>query len=99
MGGNWYCRSKDSMFEVPKPLSSKGVGVDAIPLEVRNSDVLTGNDLGKLGNVAEIPSQDEVKAFAIEMDLMEFSVEERHRKARELIRRDRLEEAWKIILL
>lgn len=99
MGGNWYCRSKDAMFEVPKPLSSLGVGVDAIPASARNSTVLSGNDLGKLGNVESVPEKDEVKAYAIEHDLMEFSEMERHQKAKELIRKNQLKDAWKIISL
>jgi flavin reductase (DIM6/NTAB) family NADH-FMN oxidoreductase RutF len=99
MGGNWYCRSKDAMFEVPKPLSTLGVGVDAIPEHARNSDILTGNDLGKLGNVDELPSEDQVKAYAIEHDLYEMSLVEQHKRTKELIRKGLLMEAWNIILL
>ena len=99
MGGNWYCRSKDAMFEVPKPLASLGVGVDAIPESARNSTVLTGNDLGKLGNVEKVPDQEAVKEFEIENDLMSFNEVQRHAKAKEYIRKNQLEEAWKIILI
>lgn len=99
MGGNWYCRSKDAMFEVPKPLSTLGVGVDAIPHHVRNSDILTGNDLGKLGNVDELPEEDQVKAYAIEHDLYEMSLTDRHKRIKELIRKGLLTEAWNITLL
>ncbi len=99
MGGNWYCRSKDAMFEVPKPLASLGVGVDTIPETARNSTVLTGNDLGRLGNVERIPDQEEVKEYAIENDLMSFNEVQRHAKAKEFIRKNQLEEAWKIILI
>ena len=61
MGGNWYCRSsKDALFEVEKPLRNLGIGVDNIPSEIRNSHILSGNDLGMLGNVESIPSLDEV---------------------------------------
>jgi len=57
MGGNWYCRANgNALFEVAKPLRSKGIGVDALPESVRNSVVLTGNNLGRLGNIAQIPS-------------------------------------------
>ena len=49
MGGNWYSRSNIGMFKVPKPLSSLGIGIDAIPEIIRTSTVLSGNDLGKLG--------------------------------------------------
>ncbi len=65
MGGNWYCRAHGSaVFEVEKPLSKKGIGVDQIPEKIRLSPVLTGNDLGKLGNVEELPSQEEIQAFS-----------------------------------
>src|SRR5690606_19857864 len=47
MGGNWYSRAQMGLFEVPKPLTTLGIGVDAIPEEIRNSSILTGNDLGK----------------------------------------------------
>ncbi|MBT8302344.1 MAG: flavin reductase family protein, partial [Maribacter sp.] len=49
MGGNWYSRANQGLFEVPKPLSSLGIGVDSIPEGIRTSKVLTGNDLGMLG--------------------------------------------------
>jgi hypothetical protein len=61
LGGDWYCRvTKDNLFKVPKPLTTLGIGVDALPHAVRNSLVLTGNDLGMLGNVAALPSAEEV---------------------------------------
>jgi len=63
MGGNWYSRASDGLFEVPKPLSSKGVGVDAIPETIRSSSILTGNDLGMLGNFEKIPREEEVRVF------------------------------------
>lgn len=57
MGGNWYTRaSKDSLFEIEKPIYSKGIGVDGLPIHARNSTILTGNDLGRLGNMSEKPS-------------------------------------------
>jgi len=62
MGGNWYCRAgKDSLFEIPKPIYSKGIGVDALPIHAINSKVLTGNDLGRLGNMAEKPSLESIE--------------------------------------
>ncbi|WP_338407881.1 flavin reductase family protein [uncultured Flavobacterium sp.] len=62
MGGNWYTRTgKDSIFEIQKPIYSKGIGVDALPIHARNSKVLTGNDLGRLGNMAEKPSLESIK--------------------------------------
>ncbi len=56
-GGNYYSRAKTGFFEIPKPLSSLGIGVDSLPEHVRNSMILTGNDLGMLGNVEALPQQ------------------------------------------
>ncbi|MEM6629525.1 MAG: flavin reductase family protein [Bacteroidota bacterium] len=70
MGGSWYCRAIEaSLFEIPKPLREKGIGVDNLPHNVRNSSILTGNDLGRLGNSKYLPSDREVEAFAAEEDL------------------------------
>ena len=63
MGGNWYSRANMGMFEVPKPLSTLGIGVDEISENIKRSKVLTGNDLGKLGNVEALPSQEEIEDF------------------------------------
>jgi flavin reductase (DIM6/NTAB) family NADH-FMN oxidoreductase RutF len=63
MGGNWYCRANDaSMFEVDKPITTIGVGVDSLPIKIRTSSQLTGNDLGILGNMQTIPTDEEIKA-------------------------------------
>jgi flavin reductase (DIM6/NTAB) family NADH-FMN oxidoreductase RutF len=64
MGGDWYSRAQgQSLFEIPKPLQTKGIGIDAIPEPIKNSKVLTGNNLGRLGNVEQLPTQTEIKAF------------------------------------
>ncbi len=63
MGGNWYNRAKEGVFEVEKPIRTMGIGVDALPEFIRTSDILTGNDLGILGNVEKIPSEEEVMMF------------------------------------
>ena len=58
MGGNWYIRAiKESLFEIPKPIRSHGIGVDALPKGIRESDILTGNNLGRLGNLEQLPSK------------------------------------------
>lgn len=63
MGGNYYCRtSGDALFTVKKPLQKLGIGVDALPEEVRLSKVLSGNDLGRLGNQESLPTAGEIKA-------------------------------------
>ncbi|MEQ9022042.1 MAG: flavin reductase family protein, partial [Pseudomonadales bacterium] len=64
MGGNWYARaSGDAIFEVAKPLTTMGIGVDQIPDQIRTSTVLTGNHLGMLGNVEALPTEEEVNDF------------------------------------
>ncbi|MDA9307937.1 flavin reductase family protein [Flavobacteriaceae bacterium] len=55
MGGNWYGRAKQGMFEVPKPLSRLGIGFDQLPKAIRTSKLLTGNDLAMLANVEVLP--------------------------------------------
>ena len=64
LGGDWYCRvTPENLFKVAKPLTTLGIGVDALPHGVRNSMVLTGNDLGMLGNVEHLPSEEEIDAM------------------------------------
>ncbi len=59
MGGNWYCRANNnSMFEIDKPITTTGIGIDNLPESVRLSDKLQGNHLGILGNMLELPNQD-----------------------------------------
>ena len=61
MGGSWYTRSSgDSLFEIPKPIRNKGIGVDSLPASVRNSTILTGNNLGRLGNLEKLPTSEEI---------------------------------------
>ena len=63
MGGNWYSRAKEGMFEVEKPLRTLGVGVDQLPQAVRLSPILTGNDLGRLGNLERLPSDEDLTSY------------------------------------
>ncbi|MFN4199529.1 MAG: flavin reductase family protein, partial [Flavobacterium sp.] len=63
MGGNWYSRANQGLFEIPKPLTTLGIGVDAIPDFIRNSKVFDGNDLGLLGNIESLPSEEEIAIF------------------------------------
>ncbi|XLS28816.1 flavin reductase family protein [Flavobacteriaceae bacterium M23B6Z8] len=103
MGGSWYGRSNEGMFEVPKPLSTLGVGVDALPEKIRLSNVLTGNDLGMLGNVEKVPSEKEVEEFvagSLETRTVLSSGDENkiHVWAKELINRNEVLSAWKVLL-
>jgi len=103
MGGNWYSRASDGLFEVPKPLSSKGVGVDAIPQDIRNSPILTGNDLGMLGNFEAIPTEAEVNAFvngAVEARAALSSADPLviQKQARAYLQEGDVGAAWKLLL-
>ncbi len=70
MGGSWYCRaSGNALFEIPKPLTTKGMGVDQLPLSIRESDILTGNNLGRLGNMEEMPEAKSVAEWTKKDDL------------------------------
>lgn len=89
MGGDWYCRAQGaSLFKVPKPLDKIGIGIDQLPLEIRNSKILTGNDLGMLANVERIP-------FTKNQATSDESV---HKTAHEYLIKGQVEEAWRILL-
>ena len=108
MGGNWYCRANtDSMFEITKPIMTVGVGVDNIPEDIKNSKILSGNDLGKLGGIEEIPNETEVNEHKL-IKLSDLFVEledeqekleiELHKKAKQELAADKLKEAWMTLL-
>lgn len=64
MGGSWYTRSSgDSLFEIPKPIRTLGIGVDRLPKAVVQSTVLTGNNLGRLGNLERLPTPTEIEGI------------------------------------
>jgi len=105
MGGNYYCRaSGDAVFEVPKPNTSLGIGIDALPENVRKSMVLTGNDLGILGNSTAIPEKLPVtdKRITALNDMYKNDeaarVEGLHRYAKTLIEGGDVEKAWQALL-
>lgn len=71
MGGSWYTRSSgSSLFEIPKPIRMKGIGVDALPKGIRESETLTGNNLGRLGNMEALPSEEEIKKITNDDELV-----------------------------
>ena len=103
MGGNWYSRANEGLFEVPKPLSSLGIGIDAIPAEIRSSTILTGNDLGMLGNVEMLPTEKEVQEFLasnLELRVIIDADDKKliHSKAQEYLHKNDVLSAWKVLL-
>jgi hypothetical protein len=110
MGGSWYCRaSGDALFEIPKPLQTLGIGVDQLPQSIRNSSVLTGNNLGRLGNVEQLPEESHIQAFVSNDPGMQALLAEKagkpaaweeaqHRYAQTLLAADKVEEALMVLL-
>lgn len=106
-GGNFYTRSHEGLFEVPKPLRKLGIGVDALPEDVRTSKTLTGNHLAQLGGVEELPNETDVNEYKL-TDLADLFIEhednaaqleqELHRIAADLIDNGKVDEAWKALL-
>lgn len=99
-GGNYYSRAKEGFFEIPKPVSTLGIGVDQIPWAVRNSPVLTGNNLGMLGNIAVLPSDEDVDNFGKQHPhLMGLEMVKKHTFAQHYLANNDLRSAWKVLLL
>ncbi|QMU62935.1 MAG: flavin reductase family protein [Flavobacteriaceae bacterium] len=99
-GGNFYTRAKDGFFEIPKPVATLGVGVDMIPETIRNSSVLTGNNLGVLGNVPSIPTQVDVDNFTKEHpEFIGLEELKKHTFAQAYLNKNDVESAWKVLLI
>jgi flavin reductase (DIM6/NTAB) family NADH-FMN oxidoreductase RutF len=108
MGGNWYCRAdENSMFEITKPITTCGIGFDQLPKDIKNSKFLTGNDLGHLAGIEEIPNETDVNEYKL-IELSELFVtledepvkleESLHVRAQELLKENKLNEAWLTLL-
>ena len=103
LGGNWYSRASEGLFEVEKPLTTLGIGVDAVPDFVKQSPVFDGNDLGKLGNVEALPTQEEItifvqQNFAVKGVLSSDDEMKIHQKAKEYLNNNDALSAWKVLL-
>lgn len=106
LGGDWYCRvDETNLFEVVKPNVKLGIGVDALPEDIRNSNILTGNNLGQLANVYEMPTVDPTyhddklknifQYFSVNPPEMD---KELHKYAKELLDAGKVFEAWQVLL-
>jgi flavin reductase (DIM6/NTAB) family NADH-FMN oxidoreductase RutF len=106
LGGDWYCKIDESnLFKVEKPNTQLGIGVDMLPASIKNSTILSGNNLGQLGNVKEIPFVDPsftddklkniIQYYSINPDDME---KELHRYAKQLLDAGKAGEAWQVLL-
>lgn len=110
LGGDWYCRaSGPSLFKVEKPNLKLGIGIDQIPPSIRHSTVLSGNDLGILGNVEAMPDADEIRTYAARDEVKKLTdalnenkankVFATHLAAKKLIEEGRVDEAWRLLLI
>jgi flavin reductase (DIM6/NTAB) family NADH-FMN oxidoreductase RutF len=99
MGANWYIRAtKDALFEIPKPLRTKGIGVDALPKGIRESDVLTGNNLGRLGNLESLPSTLEIDIAGVSEHAKNLSKREIHELAQQILEHGDTEKAMALLM-
>ncbi len=108
MGGNWYSRTNpDAMFEVAKPASELGIGVDQLPDSIRNSSVLSGNDIGKLGSLPNLPESTKISVAREDPEILsilkasdkEESLLQIHQLAKNLINNGQLEKAALYLLI
>jgi hypothetical protein len=103
MGGNWYSRANQGLFEVEKPISSLGIGVDAIPTHIKTHAVFNGNDLGKLGNVNALPSEEEITIFVkdnfeIKAVLSSDDETKKFQLAKKYLNNNEIKSAWIVLL-
>ncbi|MDX1904526.1 MAG: flavin reductase family protein [Thermonemataceae bacterium] len=104
MGAEWYCRANhEALFEIPKPLINKGIGIDQLPSHIRNSEVLTGNNLGRLANIAALPTNNEIADFQDnKLEDMQRSdlltSKEVHLYAQKLLENNEQKQAWLVLL-
>ena len=102
LGADWYCRVQpDSIFKVPKPVERTGIGVDQIPEDIRLSKILTGNDLGMLGNIEQLPDQPAIEEFKKNDEVkstLNQGREALHQLAQQYLKEGNIADAWKVLL-
>lgn len=98
MGGDYYVRANgEALFTVPKPLSTLGIGVDQIPENIRNSKILSGNDLGMLGNIEALPTGDQIEDYK-QQNSVPDSDNDKQAMAKQLLEKQNIIDAWKVLL-
>jgi flavin reductase (DIM6/NTAB) family NADH-FMN oxidoreductase RutF len=108
MGADWYCRANsDAMFEVKKPITTCGIGYDALPQDIKCSNILSANDLGQLAGIEALPNETDVNEYKLlELSSLFLELEHDavlleqalHQRAHELLAQNQLEEAWLTLL-
>lgn len=106
LGADWYCKVDPSnLFQVAKPNIKIGIGIDLLPDNIKNSQILTGNNLGQLANVYELPTVDPsfhddylrniFQYYAINPEDMETEL---HHYAKQLLDKGMVQQAWQVLL-
>lgn len=100
MGNDYYSRaSGEAIFTVPKPNEKVGLGIDALPKEIRNSKILSGNDLGMLGNSETLPTAEAIAQFNNEHpSFAHLSEVESHQQAKQFLQAGDVEKAWLVLM-
>ena len=99
-GGSYYSRAKTGFFEIQKPISTLGIGIDNIPENIKNSSILTGNNLGLLGNIEKLPSKKDVDKFRKENPkFIGLNPIEKHTFAQDFLDQNEVLSAWKVLLI
>ncbi len=99
MGGNFYARAHgDALFEIEKPISSIGIGVDMIPADIKNNAAFTGNDLGKLGGIEKLPTLEDCKTYYQQNALKLNTLSEKCLYAKKLLNQNLTAEAWNVLM-
>ena len=98
MGDNWYCRaSGEALFEVKKPITSIGIGYDQLPEEIKTSKILSGNNLGLLGSIEQLPNADEIAEYKKTLPVFRDH-SDKHLYAQTLLESNKIKEAWLVLL-
>lgn len=106
MGGNWYTKvTEQSLFEIPKPIRTKGIGVDQLPKHIFETNILSANDLGRLGNAEKTPSEEDLHHFKklpgiakiLKMRTKEAKIAQLHKTARSYLQKGNMDFALKTL--
>ena len=93
LGENWYGKAtKDSLFQLEKPIGKISMGFDNLPKEIRNSSILSGSDLAILASLEEMPA----KTDFLEREGKKTA--EKHTLAKKYLSQGNVNDAWQILL-
>lgn len=102
LGGDDYCRvTPESIFCIPKPTATVGMGVDSLPYYIRNSDELSGNELGRLATLERLPEEDFVRGINEREEVREARSAgevQLHALVHRYLREERIEEALSVLM-